>query len=242
MRTTDRLVLTAAILTITVSAAAWAQTPASAAPTPAAADEALYIMGLNIGQQLHQNGVTSKVLTGPVERGIKDGQAGKKIRPDDQVRLQAFLATSAAAAAARNAAAAHDFLRRNAQLHDVTTTASGLQYKILDPGNPNAIPPRPTDLVTVHFRGTLLDGTEFDSSSKPGTASTVQANGVMKAWSEALTLMKPGAEWQLFVPPELGYGQATRLGVPGGSLLIYDIQLLSVSPAPLPPSANASIP
>jgi FKBP-type peptidyl-prolyl cis-trans isomerase FklB len=124
----------------------------------------------------------------------------------------------------------------------VTTTPSGLQYKVIETGVPNSSPPRPTDLVTVKFRGTLMDGTEFDSSSKPGTASTLQANGVMKAWTQALASMKPGARWQLFVPPELGYGDATRVDVPGGSLLIYDLQLLSVTPAPVPPGSGTASP
>ena len=221
-----------------ISFCAGAQT--AAPPPPASEEDALYTMGLNLGQQLHQNGVTSAVSMNRIERGIKDGIAGKKALPADQMRLQGFLQSAAAAAAARNAAAAHAFLERNAKAAGVTTTPSGLQYKIIDAGNAAAPSPQPTDLVTLNFRGTLLDGTEFDSSSKPGTASTVQANGVMKAWTEALPLMKPGAKWQLFVPPELGYGPATRLSVPGGSLLIYDLQLAGVAPPLLPPNGVAS--
>ncbi len=120
--------------------------------------------------------------------------------------------------------------------------AQARKAKHLDAGNPTGESPQPTDMVTVSFRGTLLDGTEFDSSSKPGTASTVQINGVMKAWTKALSHMKPGpgAKWQLFVPPELGYGQSSRLGVPVGSLLIYDLQLVRVSAPLVSPSTAAS--
>jgi FKBP-type peptidyl-prolyl cis-trans isomerase len=88
----------------------------------------------------------------------------------------------------------------------------------------------------------LLDGSEFDSSLKPGTAEAIQVDGVMKGLTEALIQMKPHAKWQLWVPPELGFGQTTRLGVPGGSLLIYDLQLVSIAPALRPPSAAASSP
>ncbi len=138
---------------------------------------------------------------------------------------------AAAATAARNGSAAHEFLARNANQPGVKITPSGLQYKIILAGSGNAASPRDTDQVTVNFRGTLLDGTEFDSSTKPGTLSTLQVNGVLKAWTEALTMMKPGDKWQLFVPPELGFGFTPRRNVPGGSLLIYDLQLVSVAPA-----------
>lgn len=199
-------------------------------------------MGLNVGQQLQQNGVPTDVSLSRIDQGIKDGLAGRRPLAADQMRLQAFLRSSAQAAAARNAAAAHEFLERNAKLPGVRTSASGLQYRIIEAGNQNAQSPRPTDLVTLSFRGTLLDGTEFDSSSKPGTASTVQVNGVMKGWTEALTQMKPGAHWQLFVPPELGYGPVTRLGIPGGSLLIYDLQLLSVEASRSPSGPRIASP
>jgi len=206
---------------------------------PAAEDDALYTLGLNAGQQLHDNGVTHAPLN-RLEQGIKDGLAGKQATGADQMRLQGFLHSAAAAASARNAAAAHEFLARNAKATGVTTTASGLQYKILQSGDADAPSPRATDQVTVNFRGTLLDGSEFDSSSKPGTLSTLQVNGLMQAWTEALTMMKPGAEWQLFVPPELGFGPATRRGVPGGSLLIYDLHLLSVATAIGPPASAST--
>jgi FKBP-type peptidyl-prolyl cis-trans isomerase FklB len=214
-----------------------ATAPAAAPATPATADEAFYTLGLNLGQQLRQNGVDA-VSMSRIERGIQDALAGKTAVGTDQMRLQAFLRASADAAAERNAAAAHAYLAHNAKASGVMTTPSGLQYKILEAGDATATSPQPADLVTLRFRGTLLDGTEFVSSSKPGTAATVQVNGVMRAWTEALTRMKPGAKWQLFVPPELGYGQATRMGVPGGSLLIYEIELQNVMPAPGPAMAG----
>ncbi len=211
-----------------------ALTPVRAASPGAAetteSDDALYTLGVNLGQQLHDNGVTDVHLR-RIEQGIKDALAGKRATGPEQMRLQAYLRAAAVAAAAKNSTAAHAFLSRNASAAGVTTTTSGLQYKIIAPGDPQGASPGPTDQVTVNFRGRLLDGTEFDTSEKPGTLSTIQVNGVMKAWTEALQLMKPGAKWQLFVPPELGYGPMTRAGVPGGSLLIYDLELTKIAPA-----------
>jgi FKBP-type peptidyl-prolyl cis-trans isomerase len=210
----------------------------SAAP-PAAPDDALYTLGLNVGQQLRDNGLTSVPLT-RIDQGIKDALAGKQPVGADEMRLQAYLRSAASAASAGNTAAAHEFLARNAKANGIHTTASGLQYKVIKSGDANAASPKTVDQVSVDFRGTLLNGTEFDSSSKPGTLSTLQVNGVMKAWTEALTMMKPGDEWQLFVPPELGFGSASRRGVPGGSLLIYDLRLVSTTPALQTATASAA--
>jgi FKBP-type peptidyl-prolyl cis-trans isomerase len=240
MDDTDRQLGIACGFMALIALPAWAGAQNVSAPSPgtASADEALYTMGVNLGRQLRQNGVSGDVPMARMDQGVKDGLAGKTVSAADQMRMQAYLRAAAESAAGRNAAAAREYLERNAKSPGVTTTASGLQYKIIEPGNPNAASPRPTDLVSLSFRGSLLDGKEFDSSSTPGSAATVQVNGVMKAWTEALTLMKPGARWQLFVPPELGFGQATRLGVPGGSLLIYDLKLLSITPAAPPANAD----
>jgi FKBP-type peptidyl-prolyl cis-trans isomerase len=194
----------------------------------AGADDALYILGLNAGQQLHDNGVAQAPLS-RLEQGVKDGLSGKHPSGADEMRLQAFLRSAAEAASAHNAALAHEFLERNAKAPGIISTQSGLQYKVIRAGDAKGTSPAQTDLVTVHFRGTLLDGSEFDSSAKPGTISTLRVNGLSKGWTDALTLMKPGDRWQLFVPPELGFGSVTRAGVPGGSLLIYDLELVSVA-------------
>jgi FKBP-type peptidyl-prolyl cis-trans isomerase FklB len=228
----------AAGLLVLIAGRAGAQV--AVAPSPAAESDALYTMGVNLGQELSQNGVTAHVPMKRIEQGIQDGLAGKRIDGADQMRLNAFLQAASAAAAARNMEAASTFLARNAGAPGVVTTASGLQYKIVEAGDPGAASPKPTDMVTVDFKGRLLDGTVFDSSAKPGTASTVQANGVMKGWTEALPAMKPGATWQLFIPPDLGYGHTTRLGVPGGSLLIYELKLVRVSAPLVAPAGGAA--
>ena len=225
-------------LLVLVAARAGAQ--GVAAPTPVAEDDALYTMGVTLGQELSQNGVAAHIPMKRIEQGIQDGLAGKRVGGADQMRLNAFLQAASAAAAARNMEVAAQFLARNAGATGVSTTASGLQYKIVEAGDPNGVSPHPTDMVTVDFKGKLLDGTEFDSSAKPGTASTVQANGVMKGWTEALSAMKPGATWRLFIPPDLGYGRTTRLEVPGGSLLIYELKLVRVSAPLVAPAGGAT--
>jgi FKBP-type peptidyl-prolyl cis-trans isomerase len=114
-------------------------------------------------------------------------------------------------------------------------TASGLQYKVIVAGDANAASPQLGDQVTVQYRGTLLDGTEFDSSAKHGGPGTFPVKAVIKGWQEALQLMKPGAKWQLFVPPDLAYGATPRPQIPGNSVLKFDVELVSVKPAPPPP-------
>jgi len=167
-------------------------------------------------------------------RGLQDGLQGKKTTSADQQQLNAFVRTVMESAIARNQAAAKDFLAHNAHEKGVVTRTSGLQYKVLVPGDRKAPPIAATDEVAVQYRGTLLDGTEFDSTySRPGPMTFV-VNGVIPGWQEALVLMKPGAKWQIFVPPELGYGAAPQRGIPGGSLLIFEVELLSVKENSLP--------
>jgi FKBP-type peptidyl-prolyl cis-trans isomerase len=146
------------------------------------------------------------------------------------------------AAITRNETAAKDFLARNGREKGVTTTASGLQYRVILPGDRKAAAITPTDAVTVQYRGKLLDGTEFDSTYARGTPASFTVRGVIPGWQEALVLMKPGAKWQLFVPPGLAYGENPKPGIPGGSLLIFDVELLSVKssgPAAAPAPAGS---
>src|SRR5260221_14284364 len=137
----------------------------------------------------------------------------------------------------RNQAAAKDFLAKNGQEKGVKTTADGLQYKVLIPGDAKAPAVAPSDEVTVNYRGKLLDGSEFDSSYARGQPATFKVNGVIKGWQEALVLMKPGAKWQLFVPPELAYGPRSQQKIPSNSLLIFDVNVVSAEAANAPPKA-----
>ena len=230
---------------------AGAQTPnpspttpaATAAPgTPAATpDQTSYLFGLTFGEQMHRVGITDQLSVDALTRGLKDGLQGKKTTPADKLQLDAYVRLAMESAVARNQAAAKEFLARNSQEKGVTTTASGLQYKILAPGESKAPTVAPTDEVAVQYRGTLLDGSEFDSTYKRGTPVTFRVNGVIAGWQEALVLMKPGAKWRIFVPPELGYGVTPNSGIPGGSLLIFEVELLSVK-AGGPPAAPPGTP
>jgi FKBP-type peptidyl-prolyl cis-trans isomerase FklB len=217
-----------------------AQTPSPAPITPAPAtvaapespapsiDQTSYLFGLTFGEQMHRVGISDQLAIDAVMRGMKDGWQGKKSTPDDQRKLNEYVHSVMEAAVAHNQAAAKAFLDHNAHEKGVTTTASGLQYKIVLQGDRKAAAITPTDEVTVQYRGKLLDGSEFDSTYTRGTPMSFTVNGVIKGWQEALVLMKPGAKWQLFVPPELAYGATPKPTIPGGSLLIFDVELLSV--------------
>jgi FKBP-type peptidyl-prolyl cis-trans isomerase len=120
-----------------------------------------------------------------------------------------------------------EFLAANKAKDGVKTLPSGLQYKILSEGN--GAQPKPNDQITVNYRGTLLDGTEFDNSYKRGAPATLPLTGVIKAWSEAVPLMKTGAKWQLFAPADLAYGEQGAGRVIGpNSTLIFEIELVGI--------------
>jgi FKBP-type peptidyl-prolyl cis-trans isomerase FklB len=225
-----------------------AQTPKPPAAPPGAdpappptADQASYLFGLMFGTQMHNAGIGNEVSIDAIARGVKDGLQGKQPTPAEQQQLQAFAHNSMQAATTKNQTAAKDFLARNGHEKGVVTTASGLEYKIIAAGDKSAPDIKPTDKVTVEYRGKLVDGTEFDSSYSRGVPATFPVNGVIKGWQEALVLMKPGAKWQLFIPPELAYGDNPRPKIPGGSLLIFDVTVVGAeaAAAPAPPAATA---
>ena len=111
-------------------------------------------------------------------------------------------------------------------MSDIITTASGLCYEIIDSGV--GATPGPTDLVTVHYHGTFVDGRVFDSSVERGESIQLSVNGVIAGWTEALQLMKEGDKWRLTVPPELGYGAAGAGPIPGNTTLVFEVELISV--------------
>jgi FKBP-type peptidyl-prolyl cis-trans isomerase FklB len=222
--------------------------PPSTAPgadpaPPPSPEQISYLIGLIFGAQVHNTGVpAASISQDALARGVKDGVNGKTPTPEDQRQVQAFARSIAEAQAAKNAAAAKDFLANNAKDKNVVTTASGLQYKILAAGDKKAPPIGPTDKVTVHYRGKLIDGSEFDSSYSRNEPATFPVNGVIKGWQEALVLMKPGAKWQLFIPPELAYGTRAQPKIPANSLLIFEVNLLSTEPANAPPKSPPGTP
>lgn len=210
------------------------------APTP---DQISYLIGLVFGAQMHNTGITpDAIVSDSVVRGLKDGLQGKEPSPADQQQLTAYARAAGEAMLARNASAAKEFLAKNARVKGVVTTASGLQYKILDAGDKKAPPIGPTDSVTVNYRGRLTDGSEFDSSYVRGVPATFPVNGVIKGWQEALVMMKPGAKWQLFIPPELAYGARGQPKIPPNSLLIFEVNVISAEAAGAPPKAPPGTP
>ena len=232
---------------------AGAQAPAAPPSTPAAPatnapaadtsnEQTSYLFGLTFGEQMHSVGITNQVSSDAIARGLKDGLQGKKSTRADQQQIQGFVQTVMAEALAHNKAAAQDFLAHNGHEKGVKTTADGLQYKVLIPGDAKAAAVNPADEVTVNYRGKLLDGSEFDSSYARGSPATFKVNGVIKGWQEALVLMKPGAKWQLFVPPELAYGPRSQAKIPPNSLLLFEVNLQSVEPANAPPKAPPGTP
>jgi FKBP-type peptidyl-prolyl cis-trans isomerase len=137
----------------------------------------------------------------------------------------------------KNSKDAEKFLAENKAKPGVKTTASGLQYKVEKEGS--GTPPKETDTVVVNYRGTLIDGTEFDSSYKRGEPATFPVNRVIKGWTEALQLMKPGAKYQLVIPSDLAYGPGGTGGDIGpNATLIFEVELMSVKP----PEASAPSP
>jgi FKBP-type peptidyl-prolyl cis-trans isomerase FklB len=207
-------------------AAASAAAPA-AAPAPISNEQASYLFGLTFGEQMHSIGLSNEINPDAITRGVKDGLQGKKSTPTDRQQVQEYARAMMTSFAAHNKSAGQEFLAHNGQEPGVKTTASGLQYKVLAAGDAKAAPIAASDQVTVNYRGKLIDGTEFDSSYSRGTPASFGVSGVIKGWQEALVLMKPGAKWELYVPPELAYGASPRPGIPANSVLIFEVEVLS---------------
>jgi FKBP-type peptidyl-prolyl cis-trans isomerase len=216
----------------------------AAAKTPAAAKEGSatvktpanpktagsYALGVSMGEQLHRAGLTNdSVAVERIAQGLRDALSGKaKMNEAEQQSIATLVQGARAGAGEANHATAAAFLAANGKKKDIITTASGLQYKVVNPGS--GASPKPTDQVTVNYRGTLLDGTEFDSSYKRGQPATFPVNGVIPGWQEALVLMKPGSKFELYIPPKLAYDLESPPSIPPGSMLKFEVELLSVKP------------
>jgi FKBP-type peptidyl-prolyl cis-trans isomerase FklB len=209
-------------------------------------DRASYSIGHELGASLKKGNM--EVNTDTLLKGLKDGLTGAKpLLTEEQVKetMTAFqkemMEKQAAAqkeAGEKNAAAGEKFLAENKKKDGVKTTASGLQYKVLKEGTGE--PPKETDSVVTNYRGTLLDGTEFDSSFKRNEPATFPVNRVIKGWTEALLLMKPGSKYQLFIPSALGYGErGVGKDIGPNSTLIFEVELLSIKP---PEAASSATP
>jgi len=211
-----------------------------AAKEPAAANEApaaksathspSYSVGVLSGEQLARAGLTTETLNmSAFTEGFRAALSGKVESTDaDRTAFNQMMT----AVGTSNEAAAAKYLAENAKKPGVVTTKSGLQYKVVKEGSGES--PKPTDEVTVNYRGTLLSGHEFDSSYKRGEPISFPLNRVIPGWTEGVGLMKPGAKYMLYIPPELAYGNRPKPGIPPGSLLVFEVELLSAKPQTLP--------
>ena len=198
--------------------------------------KASYSIGIGIGKNIRN--MTADVDVDIIAKGIKDGIAGgKMLLTEEQIAaaLQAYqqqlnvkMAEAAKAVGEKNKKEGEAFLAENKKKPGVVALPSGLQYKEIKAGTGKT--PKATDTVSTHYKGTLIDGTEFDSSYKRGQPASFPVNGVIPGWTEALQKMKVGAKWQLFIPSELAYGENPQPGSPIGpnSVLLFDIELLGV--------------
>lgn len=249
-----KLTSLAALLLLTAAAAARADQQPSAeqpAQTPPAEtqaapgdkpqsldDKASYIIGFNLGSNLKQQEIP--VSADLIVKGLRDGLGGSKgLLTDEEIQstMTEFQQTMMAkqqekmqAAGAKNKQEADAFLASNKGKPGVVTTASGLQYQMLQEGT--GATPKPTDQVTVHYKGTLLDGKVFDSSYERNEPAVFTVGQVIPGWVEALQLMKVGSKAKLFIPPALAYGEnGAGQDIGPNSLLVFEVELLKAEPA-----------
>jgi FKBP-type peptidyl-prolyl cis-trans isomerase FklB len=204
-------------------------------------DKISYTIGYQIGQSMKRDGL--EIETSVVKKAMDDAMNDKQPALSTQEMQAAMLAQrerqqkqrerqqkQRQAKAETNLKAGNAFLDKNKKKKGVIALPSGLQYRILKKGNGGK--PKPTDTVSVHYRGTLINGEEFDSSYKRGEPATFRANGVIKGWQEALQLMPTGSKWQIFVPAELGYGShGAGASIGPNATLIFEIELLEIQSA-----------
>ena len=194
-----------------------------------------YSIGMEIGGNLKRGSV--EVDPDLLAKGLKDSYGeGKTILTEDQARqaiadfqktLMAKQAETMQKLSEKNKADGEKFLAENGKKEGVKTLPSGLQYKEIAPGTGKS--PKTTDTVTTHYKGTLIDGTEFDSSYKRGEPVSFPVSGVIAGWTEALQLMKEGAKWELFVPPNLAYGErGAGREIGPNATLIFEVELISI--------------
>jgi FKBP-type peptidyl-prolyl cis-trans isomerase FklB len=194
-----------------------------------------YALGMKMGANFKKQGVS--VNAAILERGVKDAMAGGKTLLTEEQAQTALMQVQnelrqkqqekMQAEASENKKLGEAFLAENKTKDGVKTLPSGLQYKILTEGSG----PKPvaSDTVECNYRGTLIDGKEFDSSAKHGGPATFPVSGVIKGWTEALQMMPVGSKWQLFIPPDLAYGErGAGPDIGPDSTLVFEVELVSI--------------
>jgi FKBP-type peptidyl-prolyl cis-trans isomerase FklB len=203
-------------------------------------DKASYVIGYQYGANLLSRGVHVNPET--FMSGLKQAQEGKPsaISPEEtkaihralQMQVMAYRHQQYMQQAEKNLEAGKAFLAENAKKEGVKTLPSGLEYKVMKEGTGPV--PKESDTVTVNYRGTLIDGTQFDSSYARGRPETIDVSAAIDGWKEALQHMKVGSEWELFVPTDLAYGQEEMGRIPPNSTLIFELELLGIGGAKSP--------
>ncbi len=198
-------------------------------------DKVSYSIGMNIGNNLKKQSID--VNPDVLAQGIKDALSGSKALMTEQEVNETIMAFQKEMSAKqierlkelgeKNKKEGEAFLAENKKKEGIITLPSGLQYKVINEGTGET--PELTDVVTVNYRGTLIDGTEFDSSYRRGQPATFPVNAVIAGWAEALQLMKVGSKWQLFIPSDLAYGErGAGRDIGPNATLIFDVELLSI--------------
>jgi FKBP-type peptidyl-prolyl cis-trans isomerase FklB len=191
-------------------------------------DSLSYSLGLILGTSIEKAGITTineKLLMQGISEVI--GKKEQKITAEQaNTIINTYLTKLNEKKAAANLVEGNKFLEENKKKEGVVTLPSGLQYKIIKEGE--GASPTDTSMVTVHYTGTFIDGKVFDSSVERGQPATFPVNGVIEGWTEALKLMKPGCKWILYIPPQLAYGEYGAGTIEPNSVLIFDVELLSV--------------
>lgn len=235
MKFTGLAAVAAAVLSLSAVAQTPAPTAAPAAPAVAMDKTKMsYAVGYQFGADLKERGVDIDVEG--VIRALRDGFAGKEVAyPREQLGqqmelLENKLRSEAEAKfnklAADNKAASDKFMAENRAKKGIVALPSGIQYRVIEEGNGGR--PTATSEVTVHYRGSLITGFEFDSSFARGVPAKFQVDQVLKGWQEVLPLMRVGDHWQIFLPPEMAYGERGPRPIGPNQALIFDIKLIEV--------------
>ena len=190
-----------------------------------------YIIGMDIGNNLKKQSID--IDTSIFARGMKDAFSGSQpLLTEQEIRetmaaFQKEMMAKQEQVGKKNKAEGDAFLAENKKKEGVKTLPSGLQYKVIKAGKGKK--PKLTDTITAHYRGTLINGIEFDSSFRRGQPASFQVNGVIPGWTEALQLMEEGAKWQLFIPSNLAYGErGAGRDIGPNATLIFDVELISI--------------
>jgi len=231
------------IMLVTVACTIWAQSntktkPVAKTTTPVQqpalknlSDSASYAIGISVASFYKQQGITS-LNTSLVSKAINDILGGKKPLMDDDAAsmcVNKLLNNMQETKSKPTIEAGNNFLSKNKARPEVKTTASGLQYEVITEGT--GIKPTALDTFVCHYRGTLINGTEFDASYNRGQPLVYPVAGVIRGWTEGLQLMAVGSKYKFYIPYDLAYGTNDNGQIPGGSTLIFEVELLDVKKA-----------